>query len=119
MTVSYGRGAKAKATKLHSVLVRQRGVCARCRLPDPSKLQCAHIISRRYSATRCLLDNAWCLCASCHFTVDTHADEKLQLVGCTIGETRYYALKALALKPTKVDWQVELKRLREIEEIVA
>jgi 5-methylcytosine-specific restriction endonuclease McrA len=119
MAVAYGKGAKAKATKLHSVLVRQRGRCARCGSPDPTKLQCAHIISRRYSNTRVLLENAWCLCASCHFTVDAFADEKMTLVARTIGMAEYHRLRDLATRTTKVDWQAELDRLREVAEVSA
>jgi hypothetical protein len=37
-------------------LVRARGSCERCGTTE--NLQCAHIISRRYSQTRCRLDNA-------------------------------------------------------------
>jgi len=66
---------KNKATRLHSEIVRGRGRCEAqgydgqgCAGP----LETAHIVSRRYSATRTDLDNALCLCSGHHryFTAD-------------------------------------------------
>lgn len=54
---------------LFSKVVRRRGNCVRCL--STHRLQCAHIVSRRYRATRWDLDNAVCLCAKCH-TYFTH-----------------------------------------------
>ena len=109
--VSYGKGDKAKATKLHSVLVRSRGRCERCGQADYTKLQTAHIIRRRFSATRTDETNAWCLCASCHFRLDGHPDEFMEFVEQTIGRPAYDALKQKALTVTKVDWAAESARL--------
>lgn len=39
-------------------------MCERCGATH--NLQCAHIVSRTYSATRTDLRNAFCLCAGCH-----------------------------------------------------
>jgi len=61
------RKAKMKdADKLFSEMIRQRDgwACRNCgSIKHP---QCAHIVSRRYRATRWSMDNAVCLCRSCH-----------------------------------------------------
>lgn len=113
VSVSYGKGDKAKATKLHSLIVRSRGVCERCGSSDYTKLQAAHIIRRTHSATRTLEGAAWCLCASCHFAVDNYAHIFMDLVDSTIGRDEYDRLYLLAKRtPTKVDWADELDRLK-------
>lgn len=112
MTVSYGKGDKAAATKLHSLIVRSRGRCERCGDTNYSKLQCAHIIRRRYSSTRTDESAAWALCWTCHDRVDNHPDDFMLLVEQTIGLDAYFALKAKAERPTKVDWQAERARLK-------
>ena len=118
MSVSYGTGAKRRATILHSEIVRARGACERC--GRTNNLQCAHIISRRYSATRVRLDNAWCLCASCHWWVDQHADDKMRLVHDTIGEDRFKEIKQAAILNTgKWDWDAEVARLASLKKIAA
>jgi hypothetical protein len=64
VTVARAKGAKAKADKFFSLVVRSLGYCEACR--SHMNLQTAHIRSRRFSNTRCELLNAFCLCASCH-----------------------------------------------------
>lgn len=105
----YGKGDRGKATKLHAQLVRSRGRCERCGATD--KLQAAHIMRRRYAATRTDEANAWCLCASCHFRIDGHADEFMELVEATIGRAEFDRLKAKAQTVTKVNWRAEVARL--------
>ena len=54
-----------KADRLFSLAIRNRDGC--CRACGGSyRLQCAHIVSRRYGATRWCVDNAVALCARCH-----------------------------------------------------
>lgn len=55
---------KKECDLLFSKIVRNRGVCDKC--GNTTGLQCAHIISRNFSATRHDLDNALCLCSGCH-----------------------------------------------------
>jgi hypothetical protein len=123
MPVSYGKGDKKKAIKLHSELVRNRMICQRCGVRHPTRAMydCAHIIPRRYSRTVTLLDNAWCACRSCHRRLDQFGDEKMALVAATIGFAKYEELKVIAedIRSQKVDWAVELERLREIERTIA
>jgi hypothetical protein len=116
------KGAKKRADVAFSKIVRSRGKCEAavagtmfCVGPH----QCAHIISRRFSNTRCVEGNAWNLCAGHHHRLTDHPDEHMTLVALTIGMDRFYDLKALALSHRKVDWFVvaaELEaRLKEIE----
>ena len=58
---------KTKADALFGRLIRSRGACQRCgRTSSEVQLQCAHIVSRRFTATRWDENNALCLCAGCH-----------------------------------------------------
>lgn len=69
---------KRRATALHSQYVRARDKrCRRCGTTS-GQLQCAHGISRRYSATRTDENAAVCLCATCHRYVDSHPFEAVQ-----------------------------------------
>ncbi len=107
----YGKGAKAKATRLHSEIVRRDGYCERCGRTE--NLQCAHIIRRNYSATRTDERNGWSLCARCHFHLDRNPDEFMVFVGDTIGLDLFHELKdkAIAGVRKKVDWDAEVGRL--------
>lgn len=112
----YGKGAKAKATKLHSLVVRARGACERCGESDYSKLQCAHILSRRYSATRTDERAAWCLCASCHLFLGLNPYEHVAFATQTLGEVVYAELREKAYsnpRPWKpAMWLAEVERLQ-------
>ena len=112
MTSAYGKGSKGKATRLHSLVVRSRGSCERC--GSGNGLQCAHIISRRYSATRTDEVNAWCLCAGCHMRLTQHPYEHMEFVAQTIGMDRFDVLRAKAeagVKTNDAFWQGEVERL--------
>lgn len=116
MSGIYGKGSKAKATRLHSLVVRARGRCERC--GSTSSLQAAHIVSRRYSATRTDERNAWCLCASCHFFLGNNPFDHVVFAHQTIGEAVYRELREKALsnpRPWKqADWDAECVRLSEL-----
>lgn len=114
----YGTGPKGKATRLHAELVRSRGRCeaqghgfGSC----AGVLECAHIISRRYSATRTDERNAWALCKAHHMRLTAHPDEHMALVGVTIGMVLFGELKERALsnvRPWKPwEWEAEVERL--------
>ena len=108
----YGKGAKGRATRLHALITRAYGKCMNC--GNTEALQCAHIISRKYSHTRTDLDNAFCLCASCHMTFTDNPVEFGKFTIDQIGEDNYYALYRKRERTDKMDWEVEAKRLREI-----
>ena len=107
--------AKEKATRLHSLIVRSKGYCENCGdawQANGSKLECAHIVSRRFSATRTDLDNAFCLCSKCHFRFTEWPLEMAHFVLSKIGERKYEALREKAHNPlVKVDWPAEAERL--------
>lgn len=76
----------------------------------------AHIVGRRYSATRCLEDNAWCLCRLCHNITGQHAGLFMELVDRTVGPARYWELYALAQagivgQTSLMFWRANLQRL--------
>ena len=112
---AYGRGDRGKATRLHSIVVRQKGYCERCGAPDTKvSLDAAHIIRRSYGATRADPANGWALCRSCHSLVDTFADEFAALVEKTIGWAGYRRLKRKAQQGVgaKQDWSAQVEKLQ-------
>jgi len=110
---------KAEATRLHSLIVRSRGRCENCGddwRSTGSKLECAHIISRRYSRTRTMEANAFCLCSKCHMRFTEWPLEFADFVVRERGQAFYYALRRNADSDIKVDWYDELDRLRRVAE---
>lgn len=117
---TYGKGARGRATKLHSLVIRSRGRCEKC--GSTNALQTAHIISRRYAATRTDETNAWCLCAACHMRLTDHPDEHMAFVGQTIGMGAFEVLKRRALAGVKTNdafWLAECERLKALLEEAA
>ena len=108
------RGYKKKADDLFSKIIRSKNYCDRC--GKGQFLQCAHIVSRRFSATRCDLRNALCLCARCHHYFTDHPVEFGRFVINKIGDELYDELQKLAHKPTKVDWKLTYEELKKIYE---
>lgn len=126
----YGKGAKGKATKLHSLYVRERAgyVCESCgrknhpRDPETGKIvktdetvqiQCAHIITRDAVATRTDERNAFALCASCHRYFGKWPVEFAEFVYAKLGKAEYRKVLAKAQKGKgkPVDWDSEVERL--------
>lgn len=66
MTKNERKKLTNKCDDLFSKIVRSQGECERCGNTNPKSLQCAHVISRRHLRTRWDLENAICLCTSCH-----------------------------------------------------
>ena len=123
MSVTYGRGPKGRATRLHSEYVRKRdGRCMKCGDNDPAKLQCAHIIGRRFAATRVDPANAIALCWTCHHRFTDHPDEWVHFIFATIGEAEFQRLKTKALAGVKTNdafWLAECARLKSLLELAA
>lgn len=118
-------GAKAKADRLFSLIVRSSGGCEwcdyECGCPDkPRKhvqgcrLQCAHVRSRRFSATRTDERNAVCLCAGCHHYFTDHPYEWAEAVDEIQGAGVYAEMMAASEPVTKVDWGSEVERLSRV-----
>ena len=129
----YGKGARGKATMLHSVVVRSRGACERCGRPGEDQdvkvaglgtvtlpiggLQAAHIVSRRYAATRTDERNGWALCAGCHRRLTEHPNEHVHLAVATLGQDGYDELCARALaggRSKEAFWVAEVDRLTQL-----
>lgn len=128
MSVNYGKGAKKKAIKLHSLFVRTRAgfKCENCGIergvirinPKTKKetkvaIQCAHIISRRYNATVTDERNAVSLCASCHYAFGM---DPLGFAQFIIGKhdtvAVYRDLRRKVDEEFKPDWNDEIERLQ-------
>jgi len=125
LSVSYGKGFKGKATKLHSVIIRSLGHCENCDYVCPCidkwkhtigcKLQAAHLEGRTASGTRTQLRNAYCLDASCHrkFT-----DKPLTFAAFVDSswaaeyKDRLVVLSRPMTTGQKMDWEEELVRLK-------
>ena len=112
MSNIYGKGPKGKATRLHALITRAHGECMKC--GNTHALQCAHIISRMYSWTRTDLDNAFCLCASCHMYFTDNPVDFGQFTIDQIGDDNYTALLRKRQSTDKFDWDVEATRLETI-----
>jgi|TARA_Y100000296_G_C4975326_1_gene157940 hypothetical protein len=108
----YGKGAKGKATRLHAQIIRALGFCQSC--GSSHSLQCAHIVSRKYARTRTSLDNAFCLCASCHRRFTDNPVEFGKFTLEQLGVTAYDALIVERNRIDKMDWEEEVVRLSEI-----
>ena len=109
MTNIYGKGDKGKATRLHALITRDHGECEKC--GSVHALQCAHIISRKYGNTRTDLNNAFCLCASCHMYFTDNPVEFGTFTIDKIGEEAYAVLLQQRQLTSKVDWKQEVERL--------
>ena len=116
------RGAKAKADRLFSLIVRSVGGCEWCDYVCPCvdaprahttgcKLQCAHIRARRFSATRTDRRNAVCLCAGCHHYFTDHPYEWAEAVDEMQGAGVYAEMMEASEPVTKMDWPAEVERL--------
>lgn len=112
--VSQRKGDAGKCDGLFSKIVRSRGACERCGESRYEKLTTAHIVRRGYSLTRCMEENAWCLCYVCHRETEEPV-AFLEWVGQTIGRERYVELLAHANEGqhgnAKLFWRSELVRL--------
>lgn len=109
----YGKGAKGKAMRLHSLIIRSRGACENCGRTSP--LDAAHIVTRSRARTASDLGNAMCLCKKCHIHFTAWPLEWTKFVVGKIGWDAYEELVARSqqTKP-KVDWDAEVERLAAI-----
>lgn len=116
MPVSYGKGAKGKAGHLHSKIIRSIGICEHC--GGNNALQCAHILSRRYTATYTDLRNAFCLCASCHHYFTDHPVDFGKFVEKTWAHKWYQNIVLRAHAGKKATQAFWLERIEFLEDIL-
>jgi len=112
MPVHRPKGDKGKCDVLYSLIVRSRGACERC--GTTQTLQTAHIISRKYSATRTDERNSFCLCAKDHFYFTNWPVEFTEFIVQTIGQETYDELKRKSQVVTKMNWGEEYDRLKSV-----
>jgi len=100
------KGDKAKADRLFSLAIRSHGRCENCQKSSGVQLQCAHIMSRRYSKTRCDLRNAFCLCAGCHIYFTANPVAFGQFVSKTWANEHFELIqkRAYDVMGNKTDW---------------
>lgn len=116
MSADYGKQAKAKATRLHSLYVRTRDkyTCRWCGVSKDSgkQIQCAHIISRSISATRTDERNAIALCASCHWKQSKNPLVWARWLEDELGREHLDDLLKRGVSGATVDWSAEVVRLQ-------
>ena len=108
---------KNKADRIFSQMIRDRDrVCVANReridtCESPDWLQCAHIHTRSYSATRFDPDNAVTLCRSCHMYYTQRPLEFKVFIDLVLGENYYDRLGIRALagahRQHVIDWKAE------------
>lgn len=82
---------KRKATTLHSQYVRARdGRCVRC--GSVQTLQCMHVVSRRFAATRADELNGHTGCATCHRFLTENPHEHVWFFQAYLGKDEYMGL---------------------------
>jgi hypothetical protein len=119
VSVARRKGNPGMADILFSRIVRSRG---RCEYPGCGitggilTFDTAHLIGRRYSATRCQEDNAIAACRTHHQLIDGWWDEKQKVVEATIGQERYAELRRMAEAGIPLSstlfWASEVERLK-------
>lgn len=117
MSNLYGKGLKGKATRLHSLVVRARGICECCGDAYYPNLQCAHIVTRERNATRTDETAAFCLCKSCHLKFTHDPLEWVDFVVSKIGRDAYDEIQfrsKAGVKANDAYWQGEIDRLEQI-----
>jgi hypothetical protein len=114
--------ARDKADALFSLIIRAEGQCRACGYRCPCldapvrhsadcRLQCAHIVSRRYAATRCDVTNAIPLCSADHHRFTLNPDAWRAWVDEHVGADRWHLLYERANTTTKTDWPAVLAEL--------
>lgn len=125
MAVKRYKGAKAKADKLFSEIIRSLGYCEAEGWPTPelarscsAQLQTAHIVTRKRSATRTDLRNAFCLCFSHHRYFTDFPREFSHFISDTWAAGYYDQIYWKSNIPTKVDWQERVDFLSEVQRAI-
>jgi hypothetical protein len=116
MKTKASKGDKAKADKIFSLAIRSIGYCEACKRRE--NLQCAHIMSRRYSKVRCDTRNAFCLCAGCHIYYTQNPYEFARFIDTTWARKYVDDVRAIGHSVTapKTDWLERVEFLKPIVE---
>jgi hypothetical protein len=107
------KSAKKACDTLFSQIIRSYGHCEAC--GSTLWLQCCHINSRKYSATRTDFRNAFCACAKCHRYWHDFPREFSHFISDSSVAEYYDEVFAKSREATKVDWIVRLQELKDIQ----
>lgn len=114
-TMQVNKGLKGRADRLFSLAIRSHGRCENCNKSSGVQLQCAHIMSRRYSKTRCDTRNGFCLCAGCHIYYTANPIAFTDFVRSTWAGEYFEEIQANAYDTLKkADWQERIDFLQPI-----
>lgn len=117
MPVKRYKGAKGKADKLFSLIIRSLGYCEAegwADRPCSAQLQPAHIVTRKRSATRTDTRNAFCLCFAHHRFFHDFPREFSRFISDTWAAETYDLIYERSITPTKVDWDERAQFLQRI-----
>lgn len=114
MAIKSAKGDKHKCDILFSKHIRSIGYCESCFKKSGVQLQCAHINSRRFSATRTLLMNAFSLCAGCHRYYTDYPREFSKFITGTWAQEHYDQVFQLSRTNTKMNWTEQLAYLKQL-----
>lgn len=114
MKIKSAKGAKHKCDTLFSLHIRSIGYCENCFKKSGVQLQCAHINSRRFSATRTLLMNAFCLCAGCHRYYTDYPREFSKFITVTWAQEHYDQVFQLSRTYSKMNWMEQYEYLKDL-----
>ena len=101
---------KNKLDKIFSEVIRKKRYCQKC--GSDHYIQCAHVFTRKNLSIRWSLDNAYCLCAGCHFWAHDNPLLFAEWVKEMKTLEQYDALKLAANTPRK--WSID-----ELQELYA
>lgn len=118
MPVKRQKKDKAKADAVFSQIVRSLGYCEAEGWDERKcspQLQTMHIITRKRSATRTDLRNAFCGCAAHHRYFTDYPRQFSRFITTTWAQKHYDSIYAASLIPTKVDWAERVVYLTDIQ----
>ena len=97
--------------KICGEIVRARGICLNC--GSRERLQWCHIVTRGAKQVRWSLDNAVCLCQSCHFLFTNQSWRWPTFISEHFGEDRWWDLHRRANTYEKIDHKGILEHLKQ------
>lgn len=118
MPVKRYKGAKARADKLFSEIIRSQGRCEAAGYDGRQcsyQLQTAHIVTRKRSGTRTDLRNAFCLCFAHHRYFTDYPAQFGRFIQTTWAADHYDSVFRRSIVPSKTDWDERVDFLKDIK----
>lgn len=119
MSVKRYKGAKGRADKIYSEIIRQLGFCEAEGWDERAcsqQLQPAHIVTRGRSATRTDTRNAFCICFAHHRYFHDYPRQFSRFITSTWAQQYYDDVYKRSVTPTKVDWLERIDFLLRIKQ---